>query len=105
MKKLSVILVISVFINCKSITKEEYLINSCACINNIEVNNKETLKNEIADCLSENFVTYSKMANKEIKTLLDHNPKITRKEAQNKLIETLHNDLMENCPTYKKANE
>ncbi|RPD97937.1 hypothetical protein EGM88_07145 [Aureibaculum marinum] len=104
MKKLGILVIALILTNCKSITKDEYLLNSCNCIDNIESSNKESLKLEIGDCLRDNFVNYSKMASKEIENILEENPNITKEEAQNKLIERLHNELLETCESYKNAN-
>lgn len=102
MKK--ILLILLVFISCKTITKEEYLTRSCECIDNIKTTDKAELKTEIADCLSDHFVTYSKMATKEIDSYIKKNPTATRQEAQEYLVEMLHNELTEICPSYKEAN-
>lgn len=94
-----------IFISCKTITKEEYLTQSCECINAIETTDKTALKSEIADCLRDHFVNYTKLANKEIEMYLKEHSNATRQEAQDFLVKTLHDELTEQCPTYKKANE
>jgi len=98
------LLVLLILIGCKTITKEEYLNRSCQCIDKIETTDKTELKSEIADCLSDHFVTYNKMANKEIEAYLKNNPNATRQEAQDHLVALLHDELTEICSSYKEAN-
>jgi len=100
MKRVILILSVVVFLSCKTITKEEYLTRSCECIDAIETTDKTELKSEIADCLSDHFVTYSKTATKEIESYLKKNPAATRPEAQEYLVEMLHNELGEKCQSY-----
>ena len=105
LKNYSYFIVLLIFLSCKTITKEEYLSQSCECINTIETTDKTELKSEVADCLRDHFVNYTKLANKEIEMYLKENPNATRQDAQGYLVEMLHEELTEKCPTYKKANE
>ncbi|MET2984761.1 hypothetical protein [Aureibaculum conchae] len=105
MKNYICLVVLLILIGCKTITKEEYLSQSCECINAIETTDKIELKSEIADCLQDHFVNYTKLANKEIEIYLKENPNATRQDAQGYLVEMLHKELTEKCPTYKEANK
>ncbi|MDY7394130.1 hypothetical protein UMM65_02675 [Aureibaculum sp. 2210JD6-5] len=105
MKQVIPFLFIFLFIGCKTITKEEYLTRSCQCIDNIETTDKTELKTEIADCLSDHFVTYIKTASTEIEAYLKEHPDASRQEAQDYLVNKLHIELIDNCPSYKKSHQ
>lgn len=88
-------------IGCKSVSKEEYLFNSCACIAKIEIT-ETNLKDPIADCLQSNFVAYKKGAEHALKTYLKEHSNATQEEAQNALVERLHQQLLQECEAYEK---
>ncbi len=98
MKKLLGIIFLCL-IGCKSVSKEEYLSNSCDCISKIEIT-ETNLKESVADCLQSNFVAYKKGAEYAVNTYLKENSRASKEEAQNAIIENLHIELLEECEAY-----
>jgi|GEM_PF-4091637 len=104
MKYIPYLLLLFCVTACNSISKEEYLTNTCACLQGVAIET-EDLKEAVADCLQSHFTAYRKGASYSVTQYLENHPTATTEEAQNNVVETLHQELLKSCSKYKELND